>query len=109
MREFLCSELMHALGIPTTRAGSITVTDDTAERDPLYQHHVVNEKCAVVMRISPSFIRFGSFQICIEADSGDVAPSFGMEKQLIPKLLDFVIGNFYPEIKGREHAYFEFF
>ncbi len=65
IREFLASEAMFALGVPTTRAASLTVSTDTAERDPLYQGRVINEKCAVVLRLSPSFIRFGSFQVCL--------------------------------------------
>lgn len=49
---------MHFLGIPTTRAASITITDDNAVRDPLYNQKVINERCAVVLRLAPSFIRF---------------------------------------------------
>lgn len=64
VREYLCSEALWALGIPTTRAATLVLTDDSAERDPLYQGQVVLEKCAVVLRIAPSFLRFGSFEIC---------------------------------------------
>lgn len=36
---------------------------DTVSRDPLYQNEVVNEKCAVMIRLAPSLIRFGSFEV----------------------------------------------
>ena len=46
IREFLCSEAMWALGIPTTRAASLVVTDTTAERDLLYNGNIILEQCA---------------------------------------------------------------
>jgi serine/tyrosine/threonine adenylyltransferase len=61
IREFLCSEAMFGLGISTTRAASLIVCDDLADRDPLYNGKAIKEKCAVVLRVAPSFIRFGSF------------------------------------------------
>lgn len=63
IREFLCSEAMAALGIATTRAASLIVSDTTVERDLLYNGNVIDEKCAIVMRLSPTFMRFGSFEI----------------------------------------------
>lgn len=54
---------MSALGIPTTRAASLVVTDTYAQRDPFYNGRVKNEQCAVVLRLAPSFWRFGSFEI----------------------------------------------
>lgn len=43
IREFLCSEAMHALGIPTTRAAALVVTDDKADRDINYNRNVIEE------------------------------------------------------------------
>ena len=63
IREFLCSEAMWALGIPTSRAASLVVSDTTVARDKLYTGNVIYEKCAVVLRIAPTFMRFGSFEI----------------------------------------------
>ncbi|KAL4432717.1 hypothetical protein ABPG74_011538 [Tetrahymena malaccensis] len=103
IREYLCSEAMHYLNIPTTRAASITITDDQAMRDPLYNQQVVNEKCAVVLRLSPTFIRFGSFQICNKQ-----GPSEGLGEQMIPELLDFIIKHHYPELDGKEDKYLLF-
>lgn len=54
IREFLCSEAMWALNIPTTRAGSLVLTDDLAIRDPLYCGKVIQEKCAIVLRFAPT-------------------------------------------------------
>lgn len=62
IREFLCSEAMHYLGVPTTRAASLVVSNDTTvRRDKLYNGNAAFEKCAVVLRVAPTFIRFGTF------------------------------------------------
>lgn len=69
IREFLCSEAMHHLGIPTSRAASLVVSDITkVKRDPIYSGNVIDEKCAVVLRVAPTFMRFGSFEIFLEED-----------------------------------------
>jgi uncharacterized protein YdiU (UPF0061 family) len=53
---------MYHLGIPTSRAASLVVSDITrVKRDPIYSGQIINEKCAVVMRVAPTFMRFGSF------------------------------------------------
>lgn len=63
IREFLCSEAMHHLGVPTTRALSLVTTGESVMRDMFYDGNPKPEPGAVVCRVSPSFIRFGSFQI----------------------------------------------
>ncbi|EGV44552.2 YdiU family protein [Bizionia argentinensis JUB59] len=63
VREYLCSEAMYHLGVPTTRALSIAITGDNVLRDMLYDGNSAYEKGAVVSRISPSFLRFGSYEI----------------------------------------------
>jgi uncharacterized protein YdiU (UPF0061 family) len=63
VREYLCSEAMFHLGVPTTRALSLSLSGDTVLRDILYDGHPDYEKGAIVSRISPSFLRFGSFEI----------------------------------------------
>ena len=64
VREFLASEAMFHLGVPTTRAASMVVSNDTkVRRDKLYNGNAKDEKCAVVMRVAPTFMRFGSFEI----------------------------------------------
>jgi uncharacterized protein YdiU (UPF0061 family) len=63
VREFLCSEAMIHLGVPTTRALSLTLTGDKVMRDMFYDGNPADELGAVVCRVSPSFIRFGSFQL----------------------------------------------
>ena len=63
IREYLCSEAMHALGVPTTRALSIALTGDKVLRDMLYDGNPAEELGAVVCRVSPSFLRFGSYEI----------------------------------------------
>lgn len=63
IREFLCSEAMHHLGVPTTRALSIVATGEDVVRDMLYDGNARAEPGAVVCRVAPSFIRFGNFEI----------------------------------------------
>jgi uncharacterized protein YdiU (UPF0061 family) len=63
VREFLCSEAMHHLGVPTTRALSLVLTGDQVVRDVLYDGHPRSEPGAVVCRVAPSFTRFGSFEL----------------------------------------------
>lgn len=63
LREFLCSEAMHALGVPTTRALSLVATGEAVVRDMFYDGRPEAEPGAVVCRVAPSFLRFGNFQI----------------------------------------------
>jgi len=88
VREFLCSEAMHHLGVPTTRALSLVLSGDLVERDMFYDGNAAMEQGAVVCRVSPSFIRFGSFEIF----------SARKDKENLQKLVDFCIENDYPEI-----------
>ena len=71
IREYLCSEAMHHLGVPTTRALSLALTGDKVLRDVLYNGNPAYEKGAIVCRVAPTFIRFGSFEIFAVRD--DVA------------------------------------
>ena len=63
VREYLCSEAMFHLGVPTTRALSLILTGEQVMRDIMYDGHPKHEPGAIVCRMSPSFIRFGNFQI----------------------------------------------
>nr|XP_061813304.1 protein adenylyltransferase SelO-1, mitochondrial-like isoform X1 [Nerophis lumbriciformis] len=100
IREFLCSEAMFFLGVPTTRAGSVVTSDSKVVRDIYYSGHPRHESCAVVLRIAPTFLRFGSFEIFKQADefSGRQGPSYGRD-ELRVQMLEYVIGMFYPEIQ----------
>lgn len=88
LREFLCSEAMHHLGIPTTRALSLITTGDQVIRDMLYDGNPAPEPGAIVCRVAPSFIRFGHFEIL--AARG--------EHSLLQQLIDFTIKRDFPEI-----------
>lgn len=83
LREFLCSEAMFHLGIPTTRALSLVATGDTVVRDMFYDGHPQAEPGAVVCRMAPSFTRFGHFELL--ASRG--------ETELLTQLVDFTIGR----------------
>lgn len=63
VREFLCSEAMHHLGVPTTRALSLVLTGEHVTRDMLYDGNPQLEPGAIVCRVAPSFTRFGNFEI----------------------------------------------
>lgn len=90
IREFLCSEAMHHLGVPTTRALSLVGTGESVVRDMFYDGHPRAEPGAVVCRVAPSFIRFGNFEIF--AARGEL--------EILEKLVDFTIARDYPWIEG---------
>jgi uncharacterized protein YdiU (UPF0061 family) len=91
VREFLCSEAMHHLGIPTTRALSLVGTGEDVVRDMFYDGHPRPEPGAVVCRMAPTFLRFGSRQL--PASRGDTA--------LLRGLADYVQRYHFPELAGR--------
>jgi uncharacterized protein YdiU (UPF0061 family) len=68
IREFLCSEAMHHLGIPTTRALALVATGEDVVRDLLYDGNARPEPGAVVCRVAPSFLRFGNFELFAARD-----------------------------------------
>jgi uncharacterized protein YdiU (UPF0061 family) len=93
IREFLCSEAMHHLGVPTTRALSVVTTGEPVVRDMFYDGNPRPEPGAVVCRVAPSFIRFGNFEIF--AARGD--------RFLLERLVDFTIARDFPHIAGETH------
>ena len=100
LREFLCSEAMHFLGVPTTRALSLVGTGDTVVRDMFYSGDPRPEQGAIVARVAPSFIRFGNFELM--AASG--------ETENLRALADYVIRHHYPELgTPSEKVYFQWF
>lgn len=88
IREFLCSEAMHHLGVPTTRALSLVNTGEMVMRDMFYDGNAKPEPGAIVCRVAPSFTRFGHFEIL--AARGNRA--------LLERLLDFTISRDFPEL-----------
>ncbi len=72
IREFLASEAMFHLRVPTTRALSLTLTGEKVMRDMFYDGHPKLEPGAVVCRVAPSFTRFGHFQILAARKELDV-------------------------------------
>ena len=91
LREFLASEALHHLGVPTTRALSLVGTGEDVIRDMFYDGRPEAEPGAVVCRVAPSFIRFGNFQIHAAND----------ETEILGKLFDFV-SSYY----GNDKAWF---
>ena len=83
IREFLCSEAMHGLGIPTTRALSVTGSDARVRREEL-------ESAAVVARVAPSFVRFGHFEHFAANQREDE----------LRALADYVIDRYYPDCRN---------
>lgn len=71
IREYLCSEAMHYLGVPTTRALSLALSGDQVMRDVMYDGNPAYEKGAIVCRASESFLRFGNYQIFAARQDND--------------------------------------
>ncbi|HTB57747.1 MAG TPA: YdiU family protein [Polyangia bacterium] len=88
IREFLCSEAMAHLGVPTTRALSLVSTGDQVVRDMFYDGHPRAEPGAIVCRVAPSFLRFGNFELF--AARGEVA--------LLTRLADYTLRHHFPEL-----------
>jgi uncharacterized protein YdiU (UPF0061 family) len=100
LREFLCSEAMHHLGVPTTRALSLVLTGEQVLRDLLYDGNARDEPGAVVCRVAPSFVRFGNFELFAARE----------DEALLRALADYVIGTHFAEIDLRDpDAYAAFF
>lgn len=95
IREYLCSEAMFNLGIATTRALSLCLTGDQVVRDKMYDGNASLEPCAVVCRVSPSFLRFGSIQL--PASRGD--------ETLVKEIVEFSINSDYPRLKPEDNVF----
>ncbi|MEO9061145.1 MAG: protein adenylyltransferase SelO [Nitrosospira sp.] len=88
VREFLCSEAMHYLGVPTTRALSLVATGEMVVRDMFYDGNPQAEMGAIVCRVAPSFVRFGNFEIL----------AAHQELDTLRRLADYVIREHFPEL-----------
>lgn len=92
IREYLCSEAMHALGIPSSRALALIDSDTKVYREEV-------ETGALVARMAPTHIRFGSFEVFASRN----------QTEEVQQLADFVIDHFYPECRQTEKPYLSFF
>jgi uncharacterized protein YdiU (UPF0061 family) len=92
VREYLCSEAMRALGIPTTRALAMT-----GSAEPVYRETI--ETAAMLVRMAPTFIRFGSFELFASRRQTDE----------VRILADYVIDRFFPAAGGGAGRYADFF
>lgn len=88
IREYLCSEAMHGLGIPTTRALCIVGTDL-----PVYRE--AQETGAILTRMSPSHVRFGSFEVFTNNGEHDA----------VKQLAEYTIGQWYPHLAEAPDRY----
>ncbi len=100
LREFLCSEAMFHLGVPTTRALSLITTGEEVVRDILYSGDPKPEPGAVVCRVAPTFIRFGNFEILAARQ----------DHALLKRLADHTIEHHFPELdRSRDDVYVRWF
>ncbi len=97
VREFLCSEAMHFLGVPTTRALSLVATGDIVIRDMFYDGNPMPEPGAVVCRVAPSFVRFGNFEI--HASRG--------ESEVLQRLADYIITEHFRDLGAPSPAVYK--
>jgi uncharacterized protein YdiU (UPF0061 family) len=92
VREFLAGEAMHHLGVPTTRALSMAAGDEPVLRERV-------ERAATVIRMAPSFVRFGSFEIF----------HYRNQHAEVKTLAGYVIDRFYPDCGDGDDRYARFF
>ncbi|GGG03969.1 protein adenylyltransferase SelO [Pontibacter amylolyticus] len=90
VREYLMSEAMHYLGVPTTRALSLVSTGEPVLRDMFYNGNAAYEPGAIVMRVALSFLRFGNFEML----------NARKEVDNLRQLIDWTISRYYPHIIG---------
>ncbi|HET6339576.1 MAG TPA: YdiU family protein [Polyangiales bacterium] len=88
VREFLCSEAMAHLGVPTTRALSLVTTGEKIVRDMFYDGNPEYEPGAVVCRVAPTFLRFGNYELL--ASRGD--------HETLRRLANYTIARHFPEL-----------
>lgn len=91
VREYLCGEAMHALGIPTSRALCIVGSDEPVRRETI-------ETAAMLVRMSESHVRFGTFEVFY----------YRQQHERVRELADYCIANHFPELAGAEHRYRQF-
>lgn len=91
IREYLCSEAMYHLGVPTTRALSLALSGDKVLRDIMYNGNPAYEQGAIVCRVAESFIRFGNFEIL----------SAQQNIPILKQLTDYTITHFFKEIETK--------
>lgn len=94
VREYLMSEAMHYLGVPTTRALSLVSTGEPVLRDMFYNGNAAYEPGAIVMRVAPSFLRFGNFEML----------NARKEVDNLRQLVDWTISRYYPHISGENNV-----
>jgi len=92
IREYLMSEAMYHLGVPTTRALGIIGSQTKVIRDNM-------EKAAIVMRMSTSWVRFGTFEFF----------HYMGGKDKLEMLCDYVISESYPHLKDEEDRFYKMF
>jgi uncharacterized protein YdiU (UPF0061 family) len=91
---------MHHLGVPTTRALSLALTGDQVLRDVMYNGNPEYEKGAIVTRVSPSFLRFGNYQIFAAKQ----------DHKTLKILVDFTIKHYFSHLGSpSKNTYIEFF
>lgn len=88
VREYLMSEAMFHLGVPTTRALSLAFTGEDVVRDMMYNGNPQLEKGAVVIRTAESFLRFGHFELMASQKEYDT----------LQDLIDFTVDQYFPEV-----------
>ena len=94
VREYLMSEAMHYLRVPTTRALSLVSTGESVLRDMFYDGHPAYEPGAIVMRVAPSFLRFGNYEMVAVRGETDH----------LRKLVDWTIDHYYPHLHGENRV-----
>ena len=100
LRELVCSEAMHHLGVPTTRALSLVTSGDGVVRDLLYDGRPRREPGAITCRVAPSFLRFGNYEIFAARK----------DQSTLEALMKFTLETFFPELPpGEPESIVKFF
>lgn len=115
IREFLASEAMYYLGVPTSRAFSIAIGEELIERDIFFDGKITIENNAIISRLAPNFIRFGSFEKFITDVEfiGNSSEKMNKNNEMFESLINFLLDHDFNEIKNKfsekKERYFEIY
>jgi len=107
LREYVVSEALYHLGVPTVRAAGLVVCSTTmVARDSQLDGSTSMERASSLLRVAPSFLRFGSLEVfhAPEVSNPIAGPSAGLEDEMLMPMLDFVIETCYPAVWSRHNG-----
>lgn len=112
IKEFLFSEYIYKLGGPTIRALAVIGSfKELVERDLIFEGTLKMEPAGIICRLSPNYIRFGSFEILLQERlfQGEGWESYGVVLDMLKRMVEFVLEYDFKEIDKKDQRKYEIF